>query len=38
MIVRSAQHARVEDLLRQYTQRVQQQYMAYQPPPDRPGY
>jgi len=38
MIVRSTQHARVEDLLREYTQRVQEQHMAYQPPPDRPGY
>jgi biotin carboxylase len=38
VIVRSAQHDRVEELLRQYTQRVQQHYMAYQPPPDRPGY
>ena len=36
MIVRSAQHARVEELLRQYSERVQQMYTAFQPPPDRP--
>jgi len=36
MIVRSAEHARVEDLLKQYSERVQQMYMAFQPPPDRP--
>jgi biotin carboxylase len=36
MIVRSTQHARVEELLRQYSERVQQMYTAFQPPPDRP--
>ena len=36
MIVRSAQSNRVEELLRNYTDRVQKMYMASQPPPDRP--
>jgi len=36
MIVRSAQPARVEELLQQYSARVRQRYMAHQPPPDRP--
>ena len=36
MIVRSTQHARIEELLQQYSDRVQQKYTAFQPPPDRP--
>ncbi|PYY07051.1 MAG: ATPase [Acidobacteria bacterium] len=36
MIVRSSHHERVEELLRQYSDRVQERYMAFQPPPDRP--
>jgi len=36
MIVRSSEHARVEELLRRYSDRVQQMYTAFQPPPDRP--
>ena len=38
MIVRSEHHERVEELLQQYSARVQQQYMAYRPPPDRPAH
>jgi len=36
MIVRSQSPERIEELLRQYSARVQQNYMAYQPPPERP--
>jgi biotin carboxylase len=36
MIVRSPQHARVEELLTRYSERVQQTYSAFQPPPERP--
>ena len=36
MIVRSPSHDRVEELLGRYSERVQQIYMAYQPPPERP--
>jgi biotin carboxylase len=36
MIVRSSRHDRIEELLRQYSERVQQMYTAYQPPPERP--
>lgn len=36
MIVQSARHERIEELLRQYSERVQQLYTAYQPPPERP--
>lgn len=36
MIVRSGEHRRVEELLKEYSERVQQMYMAFQPPPDRP--
>lgn len=36
MIVRSSQHARVEELLTRYSERVQQTYSAFQPPPERP--
>jgi biotin carboxylase len=36
MIVRSSRHDRIEELLRQYSERVRQMYMAYQPPPERP--
>jgi len=36
MIVRSPQQRRIEELLSNYTDRVQKMYMAFQPPPDRP--
>ena len=36
LIVRSKSQERVQELLRQYSEKVQQAYMAYQPPPDRP--
>ena len=36
MIVQSPRHERIEELLRQYSERVQHLYMAYQPPPERP--
>ena len=36
MIVRSPSHERVEELLGRYSERVQQMYTAYQPPPERP--
>lgn len=36
LIVRSAQHDRVADLLRRYSDRIQQLHTAFQPPPDRP--
>ena len=36
MIVRSSHAQRVEELLRQYSSRIRQNHMAYQPPPERP--
>ena len=36
MIVCSPLHSRVDELLRDYSQRVQKMYMAFQPPPERP--
>ncbi|HWC20443.1 MAG TPA: hypothetical protein VG498_25730, partial [Terriglobales bacterium] len=36
MIVRSPRYDRVDQLLQEYSQRVQKMYMAFQPPPERP--
>jgi biotin carboxylase len=36
MIVKSSHPARIEELLTQYSDRVQKMYTAVQPPPDRP--
>ena len=36
MIVRSQSQERIEELLRQYSVRVQENHTAYQPPPERP--
>ena len=36
MIVRAPRHERIDQLLTEYSRRVQQMYTAFQPPPERP--